>query len=234
MAMAKKRELPGLVKFRVGDRVRVKQGIRDADYPDMPLGGWAGTITEVHDHGMYTVRWSQETLAAIHPVFEKRCRRDGMDLGQYRLKEDDLETDAGGPLAIEHPAKIHTKALSPKNEDDRVRMVFDLTSDDPLPDVDYETVETYREYLAKNLVFPFGAKYIAETGPFSSKAMNVQVIGLGDADDQSMIDDMYGIMCYAQHERRKVILPLGELEVPERKPNRPLIEDYAYWFWNNR
>ena len=42
----------------------MKQGIRDADYPDMPLGGWAGTISEVHDNGMYTVRWSQETLAA--------------------------------------------------------------------------------------------------------------------------------------------------------------------------
>ena len=26
----------------------------DADYPDMPLGGWAGTIAEVHGDGMYT------------------------------------------------------------------------------------------------------------------------------------------------------------------------------------
>ena len=49
--MAKKRKLPIPTKSQVGDRVRVKQGIRDADYPDMPLGGWAGAILEVHDHG---------------------------------------------------------------------------------------------------------------------------------------------------------------------------------------
>jgi hypothetical protein len=113
-------------------------------------------------------------------------------------------------------------------------MVFDLSSDDPLPDVDYETLETYQEYLAKSLVFPFDAEYTSETGPFSSKTMNVQVIGLGDPDDESMIDDMYGIMCEAKHERRKLTLPLGELEVPKGKPNRQLIEDYGDWFWNNR
>ena len=232
--MAKKRKLPIPAKFKVGDRVRVKQGIRDADYPDMPLGGWAGTIAEVHDHGMYTVQWRPETLAAIHPVFQKRCERDGMDLDQYWLGEDDLETDAGGPLAIEHPTKIRTKALSPKDEDDRVRMVFELTSNDPLPDVDYETLEVYHEYLAKHLVFPFEAKYTSETGPFSSKTTDVQVISLGDPDDEAMIEDMYGILCAAKHERRRLTVPVGELEVPQGKPNRQLIEDYGYWFWNNR
>ena len=162
--MAKKAKLPTPTKFQVGDRVRVKQGIRDADYPDMPLGGWAGTISEVHDHGMYTVRWSQETLAAIHPVYLKRCERDGMDSEQYWLGDDDLEPDAGGPLTLEPPTKIRTKRLSPKDQDDRVRMVFDLTSNDPLPDVDEETLEVYHEYLAKHLVFPFEADYTSETG----------------------------------------------------------------------
>jgi len=41
-----------------------QQAIRDTDYPDMPLGGWAGTISEIHKDGMYTVRLSRETLAA--------------------------------------------------------------------------------------------------------------------------------------------------------------------------
>ncbi len=183
---------------------------------------------------MYTVRWSQETLAAIHPVFLKRCERDGMDSEQYWLGDDDLELDAGGPLTIEHPTQIRTKPLSPKDQDDRVRMVFDLTSDDPLPEVDYDTLATYREYLAKHLVFPCDASHTGETGPFSSKTTKVTVISLGDPDDEVMIDDSYGILCNAKHERRGLVLPLGELEVKKGKPNRQLIEDYGYWFWNNR
>ena len=110
--MAKKKRPPAPAKFKVGDRVRVKYGIRDTEYPDMPLGGWAGTISEVHENSMYTVRWSGETLAAIHPVFKKRCERDDMELEEYWLGEDDLEPDGGGPLDIEHPTEIKTKPLS--------------------------------------------------------------------------------------------------------------------------
>ena len=61
------------------------------------------------------------------------------------------------------------------------------------------------QYLAKNLVFPFEAEYAPETGPFSSKMMKVHVIGLGDPDDESMIDDSYGILCVAKHERRELL-----------------------------
>ena len=51
-----------------------------------------------------------------------------------------------------------TKPLSPKDEDDRMRMVFGLTSNDPLPEVDDETLETYHKHLSKNLAFPFEAE----------------------------------------------------------------------------
>ena len=69
MNMAKRKKQPSVRgKFRVGDKVRVKRGVQDTDYPDMPLGGWAGEIVELHDDGMYTLRWSHETLEAIHLV----------------------------------------------------------------------------------------------------------------------------------------------------------------------
>jgi hypothetical protein len=200
----------------------------------MPLGGWAGTVSEVHKDGMCTVKWSQETLDSIHPIFEKRCEKDGLYLEQYVLAEDDLEPDLGGPLDIEHPTEITTKPLSPKDQDDRIRMVFGLTSNDPLPDVDDETLETYQQHFSENLSFPFEAEHTSETGPFSSRTIQVNVIGLGDPDDEPMIDEMYGILCEARHERRVVTLPLGELEVKKGKPNRQLVKDYCYWFWNYR
>ena len=40
--MAKRKKLGKPIapaKYKVGDKVRVKRGVKDADYPDIPLGG---------------------------------------------------------------------------------------------------------------------------------------------------------------------------------------------------
>ena len=111
------RELTAPAKFKVGDKVRVKHGVKDVDYPDIPLGGWAGTISEADKHGNYTVQWSKESLAKIHPVVKKRCEKDGLVLEKFGLAENELEPDPGGLLNIVQPTKITTKPLSPKNEE---------------------------------------------------------------------------------------------------------------------
>ena len=223
----KRKKLPA-AEYRIGDNVRVKEGVKDNDYPDMPLGGWAGTIAEVNKDGICTVRWSKETLASIHPVFEKRCEKDGLEFDQYWLGADDLEQDTGDPLEIEQPKKITTKPLSPKDQDDRIRMVFELTSNDPLPDVDDETLKAYHKQISKKLVFPFTAEHGAEFG----HPERVKVIGLGDPDDEAMIDEQYGILCEARVEGQIVVVPLGELDDAKGKPNRQLIDDYCYWLHN--
>ena len=231
MAKRKKvRESDFSPKFKVGDNVRVKHGVKDVDYPDMPMGGWAGTVIDVQGGDTFTLRWSKETLAAIHPVFKRRCEKEGLDLEEYTLTGDDLEPDTGGPLNIVQPTKITTKPLSPKDEDDRVRMVFGLTSNDPLPEVDDETLAAYHKYLAANLTFPIEAEHGAEYG----HPEQVKVIGLGDLDEEPMLDEEYGILCEARMEREIVTLPLGEVEVTKGKANRQLMEDYHYWFWNYR
>ena len=229
--MSKRKKKPAArPKFAVGDKVRVKHGIKDVDYPDMPLGGWAGTVFQIEkrDPRMHLVRWSEETLASIHPVFKQRCERDGTDVEEYWLEEGNLELDPGGPLVIEHPTKITTKQLAPKDQDDRIRMVFGLTSNNPLPDVDEEMLLTYHQYLAANLLFPFYAEHGSEYG----HPERMKVIGLGDPDDEPMIDEMYGILCEARLEGQIINLPLGELDEPSR--NRQLLRDYCYWFWNWR
>jgi len=95
-------------------------------------------------------------------------------------------------------------------------------------DVDDETLTTYHEYLSKNLIFPCTAEHCAEYGP----PEQVKVIGLGDPDEEPMIDEKYGILCDARTEGHIVTLPLGELEVVKGKLNRQLIKDSCYWFWN--
>jgi hypothetical protein len=112
--MAKKRRPAIPVTFKIGDKVRVEHGFMDVDYPDMPLGGWAGTVTEVQGTDTFTVRWSKATMEAIHPVFKNRCEIDGLDAEEYVLTGDDLEPDTGGPLGIKQPAKITIVAERPR------------------------------------------------------------------------------------------------------------------------
>jgi hypothetical protein len=224
-------------QFSVSDAVRVKPGVTDPDFPDIPFGGWAGTIAEIEDDKprtyLYLIQLNERTLKSIHPIYHKRCERDGLEASQVWMLEEDLEPDIGEPVEIEHPTNILTKPLSMDDQDDRIRAVFGLTSDDPLPAVDDESLLAYYEYLSANLSFPFEAHYSPETGLFSRHTSRVTVMSLGDPD-APWIDDMYGLLCSARLDRRTVDLPVGELEVKEGKPHWQLIADYCYWFWNAR
>jgi hypothetical protein len=214
-------------KFKIGDHVRVKQGTTDADHPDFPLGGWAGTICESRRKGIYAVRWSRETLARIHPIFKKRCRLVGTMVEEYWLGEEDLESDPGGPLAIAQPEKIVPRPLSADDPEDRVRGVFGLTSDDFVPAVDDPTLAIYRDYLARELSFPFPAKHPHWDPATGLQMRPIRILGLVE-DDPSK--NARGILCEARVGDECYALPLAALVLHPRDPNYKLLDDYGCWF----
>lgn len=219
-------------RFAVETVVRVRPGTTDPDFPDIPLGGWAGTIQEVDQRSApptYLIEWDRHTLDHMHPVYRKRCERDGLELERMWLGEDDIEPDTSEPAVIEQPTSIVTRPLNPKDEDDRVRIALGLTGDEPLLGVDDDTLRTYHRYLAAHLAFPFEAKWEPEYGPRPI----IKITGLGDPDD-ACADEMYGLLCEARVEGRLTEVPLAECEAKKSGLNRQLLKDYAYWFWNNR
>jgi hypothetical protein len=222
-------------KFVVGDSVRVRLGVTDPDFSDIPLGGWVGKIAEVDDGAtpLYLIRWGQETLKNMHPVYQKRCERDGLDHEEMRLGEDELEIDAGDPVILEQPTKIVTPPLSMKDQDDRIRVVFGLVRDDLLPEVDEDSLRNYYKYLAAKLSFPIDATWAKEVG-MGKVTEKVSILASGGFDGDPWIDDIYGILCKAKMSRGEGELPFAEMEKVKGKPNKQLVEDYAYWFWNNR
>jgi len=219
-------------RSNVGDKVRVCSGVSDPDYDDLTIGGWAGIIAEVQNGTPPTllVRWSEQTLKKQSSIYLKRCERDGFDSNEMWLVEGDLEPDVDGPITIEPPNNVVTRPLSMNDQDDRIRAVFELTSDDPLPEADDESIVVYYKYLANELTFPFEAKYSFETGPFQSRTFSITVLGLLDPDDFPGVE--YGLFCQARRDRRRIELPLTEVEVGKRNPNRWLVVDYSYWFVN--
>jgi hypothetical protein len=45
--MSRKTEESATARFKVGDKVRVKCGVINLKFPDFPLGGCSGTVTEI-------------------------------------------------------------------------------------------------------------------------------------------------------------------------------------------
>ncbi|MCE9567738.1 MAG: hypothetical protein K8U57_37535 [Planctomycetes bacterium] len=218
-------------RFSVGSKVRVKPGTTVPGFEDIPLGGWAGSITEVDQRSnppTYSVEWNQYTLDHMHPIYCSRCERDGLTLESMWLAETDLELDNGEPVVIEQTTRIAIRPLTKNDQDDRIRAIFGLTNDDPLPRANLENLRRYARFLKTQLSFPFQAKYFIETGPFQQSEYLVTVEGLLDADDC----DEEGVLCEAKQHDEFFELPLADLEVRRDRHNRQLIEDYSYWFGN--
>jgi hypothetical protein len=232
--MSGKKKGPAIPRFKVGDKVRVKSGVSDPDSPDMPLGGWTGTITEIVVHkGQINcvLKLDDRTLATLHPIYRQRCERDGLDFETMGLGQDEIEIDDGTPIAVEQPIQIKTPPLSENDQDDRVRMALRLTRDDPLPEVNHENLLTYHRYLSKNLVFPFKARYEKPVGWAKRVEMPITVTGLLRPDD-CVIDEQYGIIATGSDTEETVDFPLAEIEVKGTSPICRIVRDYAYWFHN--
>jgi hypothetical protein len=214
-------------RFQIGAKVRVKHGVRDADFPDIPLGGWAGTVTKVQhatEEVTYLIEWDRATLQGMHPIYRKRCERDGLELESMWLGDDDLELDDGSRVSIEQPTSIVTRPLSEKDQDDRVRMALRLTHDDPLPEVNCKSLLAYHQYLKANLKFPFRARSDAD-------GVSLIIHRLLDPKEYDMDEDE-GLLCGARSGEGPFDVPLSELD--DAVGNRKLIRDYGYWFWNWR
>lgn len=217
-------------EYATGDRVRVRRGATDPDYPDLPIGGWAGTVTQIENGSppTYLIRWSRETLLAVHPVHRKRSERDGFEIEEMWLSVDDLEPDDGTGIAVEQPTNIVTKPLSTADQDDRIRAVFGLTTDDSLPDVGEETLRAFHRYLSHHLRFPVEASWNPPSGP----AQRVTVLGLSDPDEDVWADGMCGLLCRAKLKGEVAEVALADCEAKGGSPNRQILADYGYWFGN--
>jgi hypothetical protein len=121
----------------------------------------------------------------------------------------------------------------PLNQDDRIRKVFGVSDDVPLPLVGEDTLAAYYNYLNANLTLPFDALYCQNGGKMRHLIHYVQVTELlNPAQSRSHLT--HGLFGKAMHHREPLELPLAEFGVMEDNPNCQLIDDYAYWFVNCR
>ena len=219
---------PSDPRFTIGDRVRVKHGVTDFDYADMPLGGWAGIVVEIEEGASttYLVRWSPETLAMVGQLYVDRCQADGIDSQEKWLNADELVHEAGGAVWMEQPAR-DSGMSAPQSSVERVREVFGLESSDPLPRVDLGSLGAYYEHLHARLSLPIAAAWWPDCQRLPKGPRSVVVLYLLD---KSLLSESDGILCEVQDEAGRSRLPLRKLLLDPQDSNYQVIDDYRYWF----
>ena len=218
-------------KFSVGTEVCVNIGVTLPDLPDIPLGDWTGTVSEVfadQTPAAYEIKWSQRTLDGMPLIYRSRCERDDYEWNTVWLNEDDLHLDTGEAVPIEQPTDVVTRPLAMNDQGDRIRMIFNLTSDDSLPDVEYATLSVYYHYLSDHLSFPFQARHRPDDVRFAGTPYRVTVRSLYDMDDYD-VEESYGLIGVGLFQDNRIEFPMRDIDVKRNDPNRQLLDDYRFW-----
>ncbi len=218
--------------FSVGSRVRVRNGTKDPDFPDIPLGGWTGTVLEAAnaDEGQtYLVEWDETSLRQMHPVYRRRCERDGLEVENAWVSEADLDWNTGTAAEIEQPTHLTPRPLDLGDQADRIRAVFNLTSDDTLPKPNLEQLAHYHRYLSERLSFPLDAVYAQMTSSFAPPAEEkVKFVSLAPLEQVREANGLLAEIERPNGGRQQV--ELFDVETPRNDYVRQLIGDYSYWF----
>ena len=224
-------ELPAA--FAKGDLVQVKAGVVHELYPDIPLGGWVGRIRRIGWLSPigYAVHWTAETLEQAHPVLFTRSARDELQPHRHWFDEDQLAPAASEtPTGMEQPVQIVTRPLSEENPEDRIRMVFGLTTDEGLPMFSEETRQQFFEYLVAHMSFPFQGRHWRESLADPSAAPTVEVLGFAEPPF-----DLEGkVLCQVRQDGQILRIPLMDLAGEEGSSNDLCIDDYSNWYWESQ
>jgi hypothetical protein len=121
-AMPRKTKAENVTRFVIGSRVRVKIGMRDPDFPDLPLDGWSGKVQKIGtENGLptYLVAWDRYTRRHIDPLFRGRCEEEDLNPDSMWLGEDFLEPEQSPPTVNEQPQNLFYRPIGMNSEERR-------------------------------------------------------------------------------------------------------------------
>lgn len=217
--------------FRVGDCVKVRNGVKDPDF-EMDISGWQGRITvldEFEDETIAAIQWDSVTLKNMPPSLIEQCDEEGFDWSEISLSVEDIEPGVArdDEHEVEHVIHSMTKHIEFAHlgeRGERIQQVISGIEEDNYIDA----LSAWRSYLSGVLVFPLTAKVdeFEEEYPFP-RGEEVQVLALGETDD------VYGITAMIQHGAEERAFPLCDLAALDKESkNYEAIKDYRVWFAN--
>lgn len=213
--------------FKVGDFVKVKAGVMDAEEEKYDLGGWQGHITDISEEGdevFYEILWDSATMKLMPDGFIQKSVSEGLSLSAYNVLEEDIV--ASKPTeslkkseAFAEKFEDHNLFNDGSHEGTIIMQVLDGTEDA------MEAYDKWSAYLSENMSFPCAAEVSENDG--GGLRVGEKVVIKGFDDD---VQDLYGIIANLKGGHQ---FPLCNLEAEEKaSDNWIYLQAYSVWFAN--
>jgi hypothetical protein len=221
--------------YQIGDLIRVNDDVMDANWDDLPLGGWVGRIDKVHrmpDGPCYDVTWTEQTLKQAHPVYDALADGQGLDMEKFDgLLEHEFTKYQGEPVILADPGDVSrytNRPLSPDNLIDRIRMVFGVKALEKIPSFGYrKPLKVYYDYLIQHLEFPFEATFVHS---YENERYDFTCEEIFNPEEIDFGNDSYGLFCQGTNpDGSERICPLNDVLVEKGLPQEQWIDDYSNW-----
>ncbi len=217
-------------KFKIGQLVRINDGIKDADF-DADIGGWHGRIVELKPKDqIMLITFDSVTLSQMPIEFVDSCEEEGLDWAQYYIGYDEValaavrDTEADVETAANKlAAKTGWSFLGEEGQE-----INAILADIDINDTMAQMI-AWRDHLAATLTFPFKAVVDEWQDPRSpvKSGDRVRVLGIHD------VDEMYGVLVNIKRKFRSFIFPLCDLKALDAKsPNHDPVQLFAVWYAN--
>lgn len=235
--------------MKIGDSIKVKDGIESPDYDDLLIEGWVGRIIEINED-LLTIELDSITLSELKDYYIVDSLLNELDFSLLNLEKDEVEItnprDSKDDVALKK-ASLNAE-YSVEEEEKRINEI--LNTDDT--SVNQNNLDTYYNYLKKELKpsciltgsqdFDWEEPYVI--GGWSQKEYKELKKTKPSYTDKfefihlnEEFDDWKGI--YAKVKRlsdnKKFNIPLWDLKVVDKNnSNFLLVSDYSSWMTNYR
>ena len=223
--------------IKIGNNVKVKDGIKDPDDEDYSIAGWQGWVVEVYDENLaaetaenlqFMVSWDSVTLKNIPRTRLIELEREGYDWTMMCLDINDV--DIATPRDKMEDAEAVSDVLSDDiywegmgEEGEQIAQILGN------PSSEKEAYQAWETFLKKELIFPFNAEYYLEESAVIPNDADVKALKLGN------IDEDYGISVIVSFKNATHQVALSDLDIKnEKSPNFKALDLYSTWFTNKK
>jgi hypothetical protein len=219
------------MKFKIGQTVKVKNGVLCPDDSEFDLSGWTGRIIDLVEDEEPTIgiEFDSITLKSMPEKFIKKSEQEDLDWSRIYLDVNDVErtksrdTEQEAKI-VRNEIKKHFEWIGIGSGGELIQSVINSAESFK----EWDALKAWEKYLEENLQFPFETlihEYQGR-GPLN-EGDKLKVFGI------ELVDDHYGIIVACRKERKRYDFPLVDLKVTEKKSiNSNIIEAYRTWFAN--